>query len=106
MGESAVTVQANIGGKQLASMLDTGASFCLMDSDNAKRTRLFERMVPARTDVYGLCNNPLPILGYVDAEIFQERGEPTVQRIQILQTEEPTLLLERLYIQKLGSTHL
>ena len=103
MGESAVTVQVNIGGKRLAAMLDTGASPCVMDCDTAKRTRLLERMVPSRTDVYGLCNNPVPVLGYVDAEIFLERGESTVQRIQILQTEEPTLLLGRRFMQKLGS---
>ena len=102
MREGAVTVQVRIGGKRLAAMLDTGASPCVMDSGTAKRTNLFEKMVPAPTDVYGLCNSPVPVLGYADAEIFMERGEPTVQRIQILQTEEPTLLLGRLFMQKLG----
>ena len=103
MGESAVTIQVKIGGRRLAAMFDTGASPCVMDSDTARKTRLFERMIPARTDVYGLCNNPVPVLGYADAEIFLERGEPAVQRIQILQTEEPTLLLGRLFMRKLGS---
>ena len=65
--------------RELAAMLDTGASPCVMDSDNARKTRLFERMIPARTDVYGLCNNPVAVLGYADAEIFLERGEPAVQ---------------------------
>ena len=60
-------------------------------------------MIPARTDVYGLCNNPVPVLGYSNTENFQEWGEPTIQRIRILQTEEPTLLLGWLFIQKLGS---
>ena len=77
MEEGAVTVQVRIGGKRLAGMLDTGAIPCVMDSSTAKRTKLLEKIVPAPTDVFGLCNNPVPVLGYADAEIYLERGEST-----------------------------
>ena len=74
-----------------------------MDSSTAKKTKFFESMVPVPSDVYGLCNNPVPVLGYAEAEIHMEKGEPTLQRIQILDSDEPTLLLGRIFMQKLGS---
>ena len=102
-GEGAVSVHVIIGGERLAAILDTGASPCVMDSNTAKKTKLFESMIANPTDVYGLCSNPVPVLGYADAEIRIEKGEPTTQRIQILDTDEPTLLLGRTFMQKLGS---
>ena len=51
--------------------------------------------------MYGLTNNPVPVLGYAEAEIHMEKGEPTLQRIQILESDEPTLLLGRIFMQKL-----
>ena len=73
-GESAVSVQVIIGGERTTAILDTGANPCVMDINTAKKTNLFEMMVPARSDVYGLCNNPVPVLGYVEAEIIMEKG--------------------------------
>ena len=95
MGEGAIIVQVRIGGKRSVAMLHTGANLCVMDSGTAKRTKVLERMITARTDLYGLCNNPVPVIGYADADIFMERGEPIGQRIYILQEEERTLLLGR-----------
>ncbi|KAI6651110.1 hypothetical protein LOD99_5461 [Oopsacas minuta] len=39
----------------------------------------------------------------VEAEMVMGKREPTFQRIQILDTDEPTLLLGRIFMQKLGS---
>ena len=103
IGAGAVSVQVMIRRERLTAILDTGASPCVMDSNTAKRTKLFESMVPVPSDIYGLCNNPVPVLGYAQAKIHIEKGEPTLQRIQILDTDEPTLLLGRIFKQKLGS---
>ena len=55
-------------------MLDTEANPCAIDSGTAKRTKLFEKMIPAPKDVYRFCNH-IPILSYAAAEIFMESGK-------------------------------
>ena len=74
-----------------------------MDSNTARRIGLFQSLVKIPTEVYGLCNNPVPVIGYVDALIGFAEREATPQRIQILDSEEPTLLLGRQFMKKLGS---
>ena len=67
-GEGAVSVHVIIGGERLTAILDTGASPCVMDSNTAKKTKLFESMIANPTDVYGLCSNPVPVLGYANTD--------------------------------------
>lgn len=62
-GEDAVTVQIQINGKELAAMLDTGANPYVMDMNTVKKTKFINRMVKAPGRVYGLCSNPIPVLG-------------------------------------------
>ena len=60
--------------ERLAAMLDTEANPCVIDSGTAKRTKLFEMMVPAPKDVYRFCNHIL-VLSYATAGIFLESGK-------------------------------
>ena len=65
-----------------------------------KKAGLFGKIVQSPSRVYGLCSNPVPVLGYVDTEIRLLTGKGTPQRLQILNTEVPTLLLGRQFMQK------
>ena len=52
-------------------------------------------MVNAPNQVYGLCNVPIKVLGYIDTEIQLSEHPSLVQRIQVLDSEDPIVILGR-----------
>ena len=48
--------------------------------------------------VYGLCNNPMNVAGYLDVAIQIGTLEPVNDRVQVLDSTEPTLLLGRRFM--------
>ena len=89
-----------LGPHRIEAMLDTGAKPSVIDVDTAHRLDL--RVVPDAYKVYGLCNNPVRVMGYVEVPIRVGDMEPLTERIEVLDSGEPTLLLGRKFMEKLG----
>ena len=89
--EEAVMIEVSIGPDKVGAMLDTGARPSVMDISTACRLDL--PITQATQIVYGLCNNPVKVMGYTDAPIGIGERDPLVERIQVLESEEPILLL-------------
>ena len=56
-------IEVTSGSHRVEAMLDTGARPSVMDTDTAHRLNL--PIIPANRKVYGLCNNPVRVRGYV-----------------------------------------
>ena len=100
--EEAVTVEVKIGQHKIAAMLDTGARPSVIDIGTVRQLGLEERLVRAACQVYGLCNNPVMVCGYIDVSIEVGTFEPVLERMQVLDSAEPTLLLGRKFMGNLG----
>ena len=99
-GEEAVMIEINIGEHRVDAILDTGAAPSVIDRDTARRLDL--SIIPEARRVYGLCNNPVRVVGYVDAPIRIGAGVTVKERIQVLDSNESTLLLGRKFMKQLG----
>ena len=104
--EEAVTLKVMIEGQEVAAMLDTGATPCVIDKSTADNLGLCRRLVHERSKVYGLCNNAVQVLGHVMAAIKVGTLEPVIQKVQVLNSEEPTVLLGRQFMKRLGTVTL
>ena len=91
IGEDAVVIQVQIGKRTVSALIDTGAKPCVMDRKTLRNLQLGAMMVDAPNQVYCLCNVPVKVLGYIDTEIQLGDRPPLVQRIQILDSEDPTI---------------
>ena len=91
--EEAVTIEVYIGPHKVEAMLDTGARHSVIDSDTGRGLGL--PVFPAAHKVYGLCNNPVRVNGYIDAPIKGNDREPVIERIEVLDSNEPTILIGR-----------
>ena len=100
--EEAVTVEVKIGTHKVAAVLDTGARPSVIDIGTARRLELMDRLVAAPSRVYGLCNNPVKISGYLDVAIQVGMLEPVIERVQVLDSTEATLLLGRRFMGHFG----
>ena len=100
--EEAVTVEVKIGFHRVATMLNTGAKPSVIDLGTLRQLELEENLVPAKSNVYDLCNNPVKVNGYVGVTIQIGKLEPVVERMQVLDSEEATLLLGRRFMGHLG----
>ena len=101
--EDAVTLQVRIEGRKVRAILDTGATPCVIDKGTVERLKLGRRIEYEPSKVFGLCNSPVRVLGYIKAEIEVGSCKPLVQRLQVLDSEEPTVLLGRQLMQRLGT---
>ena len=99
-GEDAVVIQVQIGKRTVSALINTGAKPCVMDRKTLINLQLGAMMVDAANQVYGLCNVPVKVLGYIDTEIQLGDRPPLVQRIQILDSEDPTIILGRSFMCK------
>ena len=73
-----------------------------MDLKTAQRLGLERDMVPAVGKVFGLCNTPVKVCGYVETKINFGDGNPISERVQVLDSNQPTLLLGRRFMGQLG----
>ena len=64
--EEAVTVEVRINHHKTAAMLDTGAKPSVIDVGTLQRLELEGLVIPVPSEMYGLCNNPVKVIGYVD----------------------------------------
>ena len=71
-----MTLKVMIEGQEVAAMLDTGATPCVIDKSTADNLGLCRRLVHERSKVYGLCNNAVQVLGHVMAAIKVGTLEP------------------------------
>ena len=101
--EEAVTVEVSISGRKIAAVLDTGARLSVMDVGTLRRLGLEDEMVVVPGRVYGLCNNPVRVRGYLEVAIQVGTNDALVERVQVLDSTDPTLLLGRGFMGRLGS---
>ena len=80
-------------------MLDTGAKPSVIDRNTLGELNLEKQLVKAPGKVYGLCNSPVRVLGYVDALIQVGDETPVMQRLHVLDNNERTLLLGRQFME-------
>ena len=84
-------------------MLDTGATPCVIDKCTANNLGLDKTVVQERCKVYGLCNNPVKVLGYAMTNIRLGTLGPIIQKVQVLDSEELTILLGQQLMKRLGT---
>ena len=100
--DEAVTLKVLMERRKVAAILDTGASPCVIDKATAEALGLNREIVRGRSRVYGLCSNPVEVLGHAMARIQVGTLEPMTQKVHILDNEEPTILLGRQFMRRLG----
>ena len=103
--EDSVTLAVNIEGKRVAALLDTGAKPLVIDRGTLCGLGLVSRMVTSPSRVFGLGKSGIRVQGHVDVTI-QVPGaavEPVLTRVKVLDSEEPTLLLGREFLNRFGS---
>ena len=59
-------------------------------------------LVATQSRVYGLCNNLVNVSGYLDVAILIGALEPVIDRMQVLDSTEATLLFGRRFMRNLG----
>ena len=69
-------------------MLDTGARLSVVRQLDLDRLVIND---PGR--VFGLCDNPIKVLGYIDVEIRVGTHQSVRERLQVLGFNSPTLIL-------------
>ena len=100
--EEAVTVEVKIGTHAVEAVLDTGARPSVIDIGTVRQLELEDRLVVAPSRVYGLCNNPVKVCGYLDVAIQIGALKPVIDRVQVLDSTEATLLLGRRFMGHFG----
>ena len=98
--EETVTLQVKLGSKEIIAMLDTVAKPSLIDRNALSELNLQGQLVRAPNEVYGLCNSPVRVLGYVDVKIQVGVEKPVIQRLCVLDSEERTVLLGRQFMEQ------
>ena len=101
--EDCVTLQLIIAGQELAAFLDTGAKPSVIDLGTVKRLGLEEEIREESGRVYGLCKSPVQVKSSIEIPIQIGDEKPQVSRLQVLESEEPTLLLGRSFMRNFGS---
>lgn len=96
--EASVTIVLKVNGHTVAAILDTGAKPSVVDTLTIQRLGLENLVVPAKSRVYGLCNSPVQVTGYVEVPIQIVGEKPVHHRIHVIQQCEPTLLLGRQFM--------
>ena len=84
------------------ALLDTGAKVSVMDVGTMRELKLEHKLMPSRGQVFGVCNIPVRVIGYVDAPIKITNESSKVSRIQVLEGHGQALLLGRQFMQLFG----
>ena len=98
LGEDAVTIQIEVEGHCISAMLDTGARPNVVDYNTLQDLNLNQNLVDCPGQVFGLCDNPIKVLGYLDTEVRVGRHTPVKQRLKVLDYDNPTLILGRSFM--------
>ena len=98
LGEDAVTIRIEMEGHRVSAMLDTGARSNVVDYNTVQDLNLDQYIVDYPGQVFGLCDSPIKVLGYLDAEIRVGKHAPVKQRLKVLDYDNPTLILGRSFM--------
>ena len=101
--EDAVTLNIRIQDQEVKAILDTGATPCVIDRGTIERLKLSRMIKPEPSKVYGQCNSPVRVLGHIMAEIRVRSHKPLLQKLQVLDSEEPTVLFGRQFMRHLST---
>ena len=58
-----------LGGRKLATLLDTGARPSVIDSKTLEKLQFKCKLVPYKSRVYGIGKDPVNVCGFVDVPI-------------------------------------
>ena len=99
LGEDAVTIQIEVEGHRISAMLDTGARPNVVDStvNTLQDLNLNQNIVDHPGQVFGLCDNPIKVLGYFDT-VRVGKHRPVKQRLKVLDYDNPTIIIGRLFM--------
>ena len=101
--EDSVTLELMIGGRKVPALMDTGAKPSVIDFGTIQTLGLEEDIVEEPSRVYGLCKAPVQVKGYIEIPIQVGQHEPRMIRLQVLESNEPTLLLGRSFMKQFGT---
>ena len=90
-GEDAVTVQVVFNGHELPALLDTEARPSVIDHSTLLRLDLEQNIIKEPGKVLGLCDNPINVLGYINAKVKVGECSVIVQRLEVLDSKTPRL---------------
>ena len=93
LGEDAVTIQIELEGHCVSAMLDTVARPNVMYYNTLQEINLNQNMIDHPGQVFGLCDSPIKVLGYLDAETRVGKHAPVRQRLKVLDYDNSTLIL-------------
>ena len=79
-GEDAVTIQVELDGHIISAMLATGARPSVIDCNTLKQLNLDQEVIEDPSEVFGLCDSPIEVLGYIDVRIGFENHPPVRER--------------------------
>ena len=71
--EDAVTIQIEVEGHCISAILDTGARPNVVEYNTLQDLNLNQNLVDRPGQVFGLCDNPIKVLGYLDTEVRMGR---------------------------------
>ena len=102
-GEGACSIQVRVGDHTLLAMLDTGARPSVIDRETLQNLRLERRIREGSSKVFGLCDAPVDVIGYVDVEVCVGTRAPVTQRLQVLNSDNQVFILGREFMRKFGA---
>ena len=89
-------------GQIIATILDTGARPSVIDTHTLDSLGLRERLVPKESTVYGLCETPVLVQGFVNVSVEVPGEVPIQSRIFVIRDCEPTMLMGRQFLRQFG----
>ena len=102
LDERSATISVKVNGMTTRALLDTGAKVSVMDVGTMRELKLEHKLMPSRGQVFGVCNIPVRVRGYVDAPIKITNESSKVSRIQVLEGHGQALLLGRQFMPLFG----
>ena len=93
--EDSVTIRVKVAGKVVAAVFDTGAKPSVMDRKTLGELGLENQVIPAKTKVFGLCQNPVQVIGRVKIDVNTGQSKVVTANFHVLDSQHPTVLLGR-----------
>ena len=93
--EDSVTIRVKVAGKVVAAVFDTGAKPSVMDRKTLGELGLENQVIPAKTKVLGLCQNPVQVIGRVKIDVNTGQGKVVTANFHVLDSQHATVLLGR-----------
>ena len=84
-------------------MLDTGARPSVIDRYTLQNLGLDKQMREDPSKVFGLCEAPVEVIGFVDVEVCVGTRAPVMQRLQVLNSDNRIFILGREFMRKFGA---